>query len=287
VVEVDVEGVPTWFDSAVEDDLKRILWLLVRFGYAIVAPRLKAALVELEMQEAWGDRVQLDQPWRHPWNVKIGQTLQELNGNSVDLKRILEELKQLNAGQLQNHEGFINASDAFDALEHEVATGIARHLGGGEVVAANYKWQSSVKGMPGDIDCVVTGFLAAGDDGGDAEPVVVLGEVRHNMANKYLEAVSQLRKNCQRWRQLCNLRDPPAHGEEGRVDYLALRVGEMRSRRVVLAFGGNLFPAAVDEQISEELEGASALQSLKPLRWLKVAPDSGTVRLVLSDVTTN
>ena len=124
------------------------------------------------MQEEWGNRVQLDHPWQHPSNVMISQELKELKNNSVDLKN--------------------------NALEREVAT----DLGNSNIVAVNYKWQSVRKCMPGDVDCLVNGFMMK--DGIETEQVVVLGEIKH-MQSKYTEAASQIRKNYQRWCELCLL----------------------------------------------------------------------------------
>lgn len=129
--------------------------------------------------------------------------------------------------------------------------------------------------MPGDVDCLVTGLLV---DDGVEERVVVLGEVKHNMQNKYAEAASQIRKNYQRWRKLCDLQAAPLQGEEGYADYLALKISQLKSYRMILAFGGNLFPKAIDYEI--RLENSVALQCLKPLKLLKFAPDSGTMILI-------
>lgn len=251
--------------------VKNMHWMLVRFGYDIVAPRLKEAMHELEMDHEWDVRVQLDQPWRHPSNVRIDQTLQELKANSVDLKRILEELKQINAGNHQQMLGYVKSNA--DAFEHEAALGIARFLTDGEVVQASYEWKSKEKHMPGDVDCIVTGVY------GD-EQVVVIGEAKHNMCNDYNRAVSQLRWNYVRWTRLCSLQQPPPPGSSSAMDYHALRIDQLRTRRVMLAFAGNLFPPSTDDDINTEISGYVALQHLLPIEWIKVVPDSGAVSLV-------
>lgn len=255
--------------------VKSLPWMIVRFGYDIVAPRLKEALHNLEMDHEWDVRVQLDQPWRHPSNMRIDLTLRELKDNSVDLKNILVELKQINAGNHQQMQGYVKSTS--DALEQEVALGIARFLKGGEVVQACYEWKSKQKSMPGDIDCVVAGCNEAD------ESVVVIGEVKHNMANDYSKAVSQLRGNYLRWKHLCDLPQPPASGSSDALDYEALRIDQLRTHRVMMAFGGNLFPSSTDECIKMDMSQTVAFQSLaegRGIEWLKVVPDSGTVSLV-------
>jgi len=118
------------------------------------------------------------------------------------------------------------------------------------------------------IDCLVEGRY-------DSQEVVVIGEVKMNMAQKHTDAVAQLRGNLTRWELLCS-HDPAeldaiAHSHDQKdialcADYRNLQLAKLRGRRVLFAVGGALSPPELDSYFNKNIP-----KDNKP--WLQVTLD--------------
>lgn len=236
-------------------------------------PHTCLVIANTSTSDRFEDRVFWYKAELHP-PFKVGSDSVDLKDeptdNSMDLKPILEELKHINAG---TYDQFLKSKS--DALERDVTRRIAGFLDGGEVVKASYQWKSK---SSEDIDGVVTGTYKN-------EPVVVLAEVKLNMQddNEYCIAISQLNRNLKRWKQLCDLPEPPQPGTREAIDYDELCIARLKTHRVILALGSSLFPDSLDEEICMMMSEFKTLEHLAPLKWLKVVPDRGAISFVCSD----
>jgi len=238
--------------------LKARPWLRVRLGFEVMAPRVLAALEVEGMGACFGSQVCVDRPWENPTNRRLGEAIAKM-----------DELLGKVVGDGRQYEGHIRTQSA--ALEHEMAAAVASMLEKGAVITASYRWAHTQQGRPGDVDGIVIGEYRG-------QEVVVICEAKTNVQADVGNAVRQVRANAERWGDLCEASCggdssddaiTQADREAGAKDLAALRVAELRGRRVMLAIGGQVFPSDLDGGITKRL-GAE---------WISVRMDGMTAEV--------